>query len=250
MFCMESHPGIGRRGMRTTSIFPSPRSRRDCPARCGPRVTIPEGRAGKTPTRTKKTAGRNPISRIREILGVSALVFVAGAAGAQAAPPEWHSRNWDFGIFAAGATGEENTHSFAEAQIVSGGFFLGRALTDQIGQGWRRGRLQFGADFITLYVQAAPERRYGIGFDPIILRWNWSVERLGVSPFLELGGGGVHTNENLPAGDTSNFNFRAHAGGGVRIARGEAQVFEIGCRWWHISNANLATAIPSSMGFS
>lgn len=179
---------------------------------------------------------------------MSAFLLVAGAAGAQAAAPEWHSRNWDFGVFVAGATGEENTNSFAEAQIVSGGFFLGRALTDEIGQGWRRGRVEFGADFIPLFVQLTPERINGIGFDPLILRWNSSVERGRVSPFLELGGGGVHTNENLPAGDTSNFNFMARAGGGVRIAGGQAQVFEIGCRWWHISNANLGSRNPEFNG--
>ena len=152
------------------------------------------------------------------------------------------------GVFAAGATGEENTNSFSEAQILSGGFSLGRALTDNIGQGWWRGRIELGADFIPLFRQLSPERIYGIGFDPIILRWNSTVERRRILPFLELAGGGVHTNKNLPAGDTSNFNISARAGGGLRIAVPRAQALEIGRRWSHLSNANLGNRNPEFNG--
>jgi len=150
-------------------------------------------------------------------------------------------------VFVAASTGEENANSFSETQILSGGFFVGRVLTDKIGQGWRRGRVEFGADFIPLFVQLTPQRIYGIGFDPILLRWNSSA-RGRIAPFLELGGGGVHTNKNLPAGDTSNFNFMARAGGGVQIAARRRQVFEIGCRWLHISNANLGNRNPAFNG--
>lgn len=175
-------------------------------------------------------------------------VLLAGAAAPQAISPDWQNRNWELGVFAAGATGEENTNSFSEAQILSGGFFVARALTDKIGQGWWSGRVEFGADFLPLFVQLAPQRIHGIGFDPVILRWNSSVGRGRMAPFLELGGGGVHTNKKLPAGDSSNFNFMVHGGGGVRIAVRRDQAFEIGCRWWHISNANLGNRNPEFNG--
>jgi hypothetical protein len=176
------------------------------------------------------------------------ILLLIGCAHAQSIFPKGQDRNWDFGVVAAGATGEENTNSFSEAQILSGGIFVGKALTDEIGRGWRRGQFEIGADFLPLFVQFAPQRTYGVAFDPIILRWNSSLHRGRVAPFIELGGGGVHTNVNLPAGNTSNFNFIARGGGGIQIATRRAQALEIGCRWWHISNANLGARNPEFNG--
>lgn len=155
---------------------------------------------------------------------------------------------WDLSLWAAAATGEENSNSFAESQILSAGVFAGRMLTGEIGSGWRRGRLELGADFVPLFVQLTPQRIHGIAFDPIILRWNSSLHRGRVSPYVELGGGAVHTNANFPAGDTSNFNFIARGGGGIFVKVKRAQALEIGCRWWHISNANLGASNPEFNG--
>jgi hypothetical protein len=44
---------------------------------------------------------------------------------------------WDVSIWAAGATGEENTNSFTEAQISSPGILIGKMGTAEIGSGWR-----------------------------------------------------------------------------------------------------------------
>ena len=163
-------------------------------------------------------------------------LMLPGFALAQSSP-ENKSLSWDFGVWAAGATGEENTNSFSEAQIFTAGISLGKALTPEIGSGWRRGRFVYGADFGPVFVQFTPRRISGIAFDPVILRWNSSVRRGRVAPFVELGGGAVHSSANFPAGNTSTFNFIARVGGGVQIATWHAQAFEIGCRWWHISNA-------------
>jgi lipid A 3-O-deacylase len=162
--------------------------------------------------------------------------------------PEFRRGTWDFGIWAAAATGEENTNSFSEAQVFSAGVFAGKVLTNEIGTGWRRGRLEYGFDLAPLFVQFRPQRVFGLAFDPVILRWNSSLHRGRVSPYIELGGGGVHTNSNFPAGDTSNFNFIARGGGGILIAAKRTQAFEIGCHWWHISNANLGTRNPEFNG--
>ena len=191
---------------------------------------------------------RKTISRSREILRIIALVLLAGGAEAQQVAPEWQSRNWDVGVFLAGATGEENTNSFSEAQILGGGVSVGRALIENLGQGWRRGQLEWAADFLPLFLPLTPERIYGIGFDPIILRWNSTAGQGRIWPFLELGGGGLHTNQNLPPGDTSTFNFMVRGGGGVRVAMGRAQALEIGARWLHISNANLGNRNPEFNG--
>lgn len=178
------------------------------------------------------------------LLATSAL---SGLAYTQS-DPKFDNRNWDVSVWAAGATGEEGTNSFSEAQIVTGGIFVGRTVSGEIGRGWRRGSFEYGADFVPVFVQFAAHRASGTAFDPLILRWNSGLHRGRVSSFLDLGGGGVHTNHNFPQGNTSTFNFIARGGGGILIATKPAQALEIGCRWGHISNANLGTQNPEFNG--
>jgi lipid A 3-O-deacylase PagL len=161
--------------------------------------------------------------------------------------PEIQNHSLDVSAWAAGATGEEGFNAFTESQIFTTGIFVGIPLTSEIGDRWYRGRLQYGADFIPVFVQFTP-RISGIGFDPVILRWISSARRGRVVSFIELGGGGLHTNKNFPRGDTSNFNFMARGGGGVQIATRRSQALEIACRWWHISNANLGNRNPEFNG--
>jgi hypothetical protein len=161
---------------------------------------------------------------------------------------EIESRNWDLGVWAAGATGEESQNSFSETQIFTAGAFVGRALTGEIGSGWRRGRLEYVAEIAPVFVQFAPQGIRGISFTPVIFRWNTALHRGRVAPFIELGGGAVHTGVNFPSGDTSTFNFIARGGGGILVTIKRAQALEISCRWWHISNANLGNQNPEFNG--
>jgi len=189
--------------------------------------------------------GTLTLCRMGVLLGAT-LCFLVASAPAQTA--ESRPRNWDISVWAAGATGEENTNAFTEAQILSAGVSVGRMLTGETGSGWRRGRLEFGFDLAPLFVQFAPQRIHGVEFDPVILRWNSSRQRRLIAPYIELGGGAVRTPSNFPVGDTSNFNFIARGGGGVLISTKRAQALEIGCRWWHISNANLGARNPEFNG--
>jgi len=60
-----------------------------------------------------------------------------------------------------------------------------------------------------------------------------------ISPYIELAGGGISTNANLPPGNTSSFNFTAKGGGGIYLRTRPRQSFDVGLHWSHISNANL-----------
>jgi hypothetical protein len=173
-------------------------------------------------------------------------LLLARPLHAQNEPPA--PKNWDLGVRAAGATGEENTNSFAEAQILSAAVFVGKVLTGEVGKGWRRGRFEYGVDVIPLFRQFRPHSVYGGGFEPVILRWNSSLHTQRFAPYIELAGGALYTNVNLPAGDTSSFNFSARGGGGMRIFTEPRQSIEIGCRWAHISNANLGVRNPEFNG--
>jgi hypothetical protein len=167
---------------------------------------------------------------------------------AQAEPSQAHARTWDFSVWVAGGTGEEHTNSLSEAQILTAGVFVGKVLTGEIGNGWRRGRFEYGVAVIPLFRQFRPQPIYGGGFEPVILRWNSSLHAERVAPYIELAGGAIRTNSNFPTGDTSNFNFTARGGGGIEIFTKPHQSVDIGCRWTHISNANLGVRNPEFNG--
>jgi len=176
------------------------------------------------------------------------LLMLAASSWAQERLPEEQNRDWDFSVWVAGATGEESTNSFSQAQILSGGFLVGKTLTGEIGRGWRRGRLEYGFGVLPLFIHFTPEKIYGAGFEPVVLRWNSSLRTGRIAPYIELAGGGVRSNANLPAGNTSEFNFTARGGGGIEISAGKRRAMDIACRWWHISNANLGVQNPEFNG--
>lgn len=169
-------------------------------------------------------------------------------AFSQALPPLSHEGSLDFSVWAAGETGEENTNSLTEAQIFSAGVFAGWVITGEHGAGWRRGNLEYAFDLTPVFETFGNQRTRGVGFSPVILRWNsfWHTAR--VSPYLELAGGGLITAANLPPGNTSTFNFIPRGGGGIYIRTGKRQAFDIGFRWSHISNANLGVQNPEFNG--
>src|SRR6516164_9096730 len=83
------------------------------------------------------------------------LLTVSGRARGQS--PEPANRNWDLGVWVAGATGEENRNSFAEAQIFSAGVSVGKVLTDEIGDGWRRGHLEYVFNLMAVFFHLTPQ---------------------------------------------------------------------------------------------
>jgi len=159
-----------------------------------------------------------------------------------------NNENWDIGVWCAGATGEENRDAFSEAQLWSGGFFIGRVLATEIGKAWWKGSLEYGFDLIPVLVGSGAQHIYGGGFEPVVVRWNsgHTIRRLG--PYIELAGGAVVTNTNLPQGDTSSFNFAARGGGGIQMSTKRRQGLDFGIRWWHLSNANLGVRNPEFNG--
>jgi Lipid A 3-O-deacylase (PagL) len=182
----------------------------------------------------------------RFIAGSFPVLLLVSNLGAQALP-EGPGRSWDISVWIAGATGEENRNSFGETQIISSGVFVGKVMTE-IGSGWRRGKFEYGVDLVPVFVHLRPESLHGVGVEPIILRWNSGPHSRRVTPYIELAGGILRTSSNLPAGDTSDVNFTARGGGGIQILSAERQSLDIGCQWWHISNANLGKRNPEFNG--
>lgn len=168
-------------------------------------------------------------------------IFLLGSCRvfAQDGPPSAEKGRWDFSVWAAGETGEENTNSLAESQIWSAGIFVGRVMTRELSSGWTRGNLEYATDFAPIFETYGNQRTHGMEFEPVILRWNSALHTSRTSPYIELAGGTVITPTNLPPGNTSSFNFTAKGGGGIYLWTRKRQALDLGCRWSHISNANL-----------
>jgi len=177
---------------------------------------------------------------MRAIRVVAILVFalfVSGICAAQSGP-ERGARELE--VWAGGghsvSGGRGNTGAF------NAGIRYGWILTEAHLPSFLRGRFEYAVDAVPLFLVFQPANTaYGAGFDPLVLKWNF--ERHGrLSPYLELTGGTLFTNHDVPTG-TNTVNFTDQAALGVHVL-GERHNVSLELRYMHISNAGLATPNP------
>jgi lipid A 3-O-deacylase len=132
--------------------------------------------------------------------------------------------------------GTQNTSAF------NAGLRYGWIITGLHLPGFLRGRFEYAVDIVPVFLVFQPANTaYGAGFDPLGLKWNF--ERHGhISPYLELTGGTLFTNHNVPTG-TNTVNFMDQAALGMHIL-GPRENLALELRYMHISNAGLATPNP------
>lgn len=168
---------------------------------------------------------------------VALLLLPASFLHAQAAPEKGGR---EIQLWAGGghsvAGGRGNIGAF------NAGLRYGWILTDEHLPGFLRGRFEYAVDAVPVFLIFQPANTaYGVGFDPLGLKWNF--RRHGrVSPYLELTGGVVFTNHDVPAG-TNTVNFMDQAALGTHIL-GPKHNVSLEVRYMHISNAGLATPNP------
>ncbi|HTW60092.1 MAG TPA: acyloxyacyl hydrolase [Terriglobales bacterium] len=105
-----------------------------------------------------------------------------------------------------------------------------------------RGRFEYAVDAVPVFFIFQPANTaYGVGFDPLGLKWNF-VRRGRLSPYLELTGGTVFTNHEVPY-QTNTVNFMDQAAFGTHIL-GAKYNWSVELRYMHISNAGLANLNP------
>ncbi len=105
-----------------------------------------------------------------------------------------------------------------------------------------RGRFEYAVDAVPVFLAFQPgNTAYGEGFDPLGLKWNFQHHGR-LSPYLELTGGVLFTNHDVPNG-TNTVNFMDQAALGTRILGARYNV-SLELRYMHISNAGLATPNP------
>ena len=82
--------------------------------------------------------------------------------------------------------------------------------------GFLEGRFEYALDAVPAFVVFQPANTaYGAGFNPLNLKWNFAT-RGRVVPYLELSGGTLFTNNDVPTG-TDRVNFTSSAALGAHI---------------------------------
>jgi hypothetical protein len=174
---------------------------------------------------------------MRAFLLLTTLLIAAAACLAQAAPEEGGNeiQVWTGGGHSVPG-GTKDTGAF------NAGLRYGWILTGPHLPGFLRGRFEYAVDAVPVFLIFQPANTaYGVGFDAFALKWNF--ERHGrFSPYLELTGGTVFTNHNIPA-NTNTVNFMDQAALGTHILS-EKYNWSLELRYMHISNAGLANLNP------
>jgi lipid A 3-O-deacylase len=168
---------------------------------------------------------------------ITALLIASSVSFAQTGPEK---SGHEVQVWAGGghsvSGGRGNTGAF------DAGLRYGWILTGPHLPGFLRGRFEYAVDAVPVFLVFQPTNTaYGVGFDPLGLKWNF--ERHGrLSPYLELTGGTIFTNHSVPTG-TNTVNFMDQAALGVHILGAKHNV-SLELRYMHISNAGLATPNP------
>lgn len=127
------------------------------------------------------------------------------------------------------------------------GLRYGWILTDAHGPKFLRGRFEYAVDALPVVMVFQPGGlAYGFGFDPWIMKWNLEPHHR-ISPYIELGGGGVISTREIPRGE-SRFNFTPTGALGVNILRGKYH-WSIDFRYLHFSDAEITSFNPGTDTF-
>src|SRR5205823_10304188 len=122
------------------------------------------------------------------------------------------------------------------------GLRYGWILTRPHGPGFLKGRFEYALDAVPLFLVFQPANTaIGAGVNPVNLKWNFAT-RGRLAPFMELDGGTLFTNREVPT-FTSKINFTTSVALGTHIL-GEKYNWSIEARYMHISNAGLSVPNP------
>lgn len=129
-----------------------------------------------------------------------------------------------------------------DVHLWNAGVRYGWILTRPHGPGFLKGRFEYVLDATPVFVVWQKyNTAYGAGFSPLGLKWDFAT-RGRVVPYLELNGGTLFTNEDVPVG-TSDVNFTDAGAFGVHFL-GDKYAWSVEARYLHISNAGLSNPNP------
>lgn len=177
------------------------------------------------------------LKRMRKTIIFLFVAFLSSAAWAQARPEDGGN---EFQVWAAG--GHSVPGGTAQTGVFNAGARYGWVLTRPHGPGFLKGRFEYVLDATpVLVVFLKNSTAYGGGFSPLGLKWDFAA-RGPIVPYLELNGGTLFTNKNVPAG-TNDVNFTPAGAFGIHILTAKL-AWSLEARYMHISNAGLASPNP------
>jgi lipid A 3-O-deacylase len=140
-------------------------------------------------------------------------------------------------------TGGHGTNGiWHDTGVWTAGFRYGWVITAPHGPSFLRGRFEYAVDAVPVFVLFQPSNTaYGAAVNPFALVWDFDTHGRFV-PYLDLGGGALFTNTQVPVG-TSRINFTSAGAVGVHYLAGK-YTWTADVRFMHISNAGLATPNP------
>ena len=166
-----------------------------------------------------------------------ALLFLSSVAWAQMRPEDGGR---EFQVWTGG--GYSVPGGTSDTGVWNVGVRYGWILTRPHGPGFLNGRFEYVLDAVPVFlVFQRYNTAYGGGFSPLGLKWDFAA-RGRIEPYLELNGGTLFTNHQVPTG-TSAVNFTDAAALGMHIL-GDKHAFSVEVRYMHISNAGLSSPNP------
>jgi hypothetical protein len=176
------------------------------------------------------------ISMEKRLIAV-ALLFLSSVAWAQTRPEDGGR---EFQVWTGG--GYSVPGGTSDTGVWNVGVRYGWILTRPHGPGFLNGRFEYVLDAVPVFmVFQRYNTAYGGGFSPLGLKWDFAA-RGRIEPYLELNGGTLFTNHQVPTG-TSAVNFTDAAALGMHIL-GDKHAFSVEVRYMHISNAGLSSPNP------
>jgi len=166
-----------------------------------------------------------------------ALLFLSSVAWAQTRPEDGGR---EFQVWTGG--GYSVPGGTSDTGVWNVGVRYGFILTRPHGPGFLNGRFEYVLDAVPVFmVFQRYNTAYGGGFSPLGLKWDFAA-RGRIEPYLELNGGTLFTNHQVPTG-TSAVNFTDAAALGMHVL-GDKHAFSVEVRYMHISNAGLSSPNP------
>ena len=140
-------------------------------------------------------------------------------------------------------TGGHGTNGVTQhTGVWTAGFRYGWVITDPIGPKFMRGRFEYAVDAVPVFVVFQPTNTaYGAALNPFALIWNFDTHGR-FAPYVDLGGGVLFTNTQVPSG-TSRINFTPQGALGVHYSA-KKLTWTADVRFLHISNAGLTAINP------
>lgn len=158
--------------------------------------------------------------------------------------------SWNYGFQAYGGTATMATPRIPGApgrypSSWGAEFRIGRVLTGEHGESWRRGTLEWDFTVIPVAQYFVNGHSYYMGgIEAVAPRWNFTQVSQRLVPYFGFDGGMLIGPDKFPPGNTSRFNFTAALDLGTHVFTRSKQSFDTTIRLHHLSNAETGKYNP------